>query len=134
MTVKLFKVLKTKIIKNKKGSITKFINKRNSYFKSFGEVYFSEIKVNKIKGWNFHKKYTCIITAPIGVVEFMIVDSKNRLVKKKITNKEILIIPPRNWFAFKSLSKKSLIVNLINGVHSDGETKKSKKINNILIR
>jgi len=134
MTVKSFKILKSKIIKNKKGSIIKFIDKRNTYFKSFGEIYFSEVKENKIKGWNYHKRYTCIITVPKGKVEFMIVNKKNVLVKKKITNKEILIIPPCNWFAFKSLSKNSLIANLINGIHLENETKKSKKINNIYIK
>ncbi len=134
MTARLFKVLKNKIIKNKKGAIIKYIDKRNNFFKSFGEIYFSEIKANKTKGWNLHKKYTCIVAVPLGIVEFMIVNKKNRLSKKKITNKEILIIPPGNWFAFKSLSKKSLVANLINGIHKDSETKKSKEIKNIFIR
>ena len=49
MTVKSFKILKNKIIKNKKGSIIKFITKKNIYFKSFGEIYFSEINANKTK-------------------------------------------------------------------------------------
>ena len=134
MTARLFKVLKNKIIKNKKGAIIKYIDKRNNFFKSFGEIYFSEIKANKTKGWNLHKKYTCIVAVPLGIVEFMIVNKKNRLSKKKITNKEILIIPPGNWFAFKSLSKKSLVANLINGIHKDSETKKSKENKNIFIK
>ena len=134
MTAKSFKVFKNIIIKNKKGSIIKYIDKKNNFFKSFGEIYFSEVKANKTKGWNLHKKYTCIITVPIGVVEFMIVNRNKKLSKKKITNKEVLIIPPGNWFAFKSLSKKSLVANLINGIHIDSETKKSKEIKNIFIK
>ena len=57
-----------------------------------------------------------------------------KFLKKKITKNKILIIPPGNWFAFKSLSKKSLVSNLINGIHSDKETKKSKIIKNIYIK
>ena len=64
----------------------------------------------------------------------MIVNRKKKLSKKKITYKEVLIIPPGNWFAFKSLSKKSLVANLINGIHIDSETKKSKEIKNIFIK
>ena len=58
MTVKSVRVLKNKNIYNKKGSIIKFINNREKNFKRFGEIYFSEIKLKKIKGWNYHKKYT----------------------------------------------------------------------------
>ena len=134
MTVKSFKILKNKIIKNKKGSVIKFLTKKNIYFKSFGEIYFTEITANKTKGWNYHKKYTCIITVPIGKVEFQIVNKRDKIFKTKITKDKILIIPPGNWFAFKSLSKKSLVSNLINGIHSDKETKKSKKIKNIYIK
>lgn len=134
MIVKSFKILKNKIIKNKKGSVIKFLTKKNIYFKSFGEIYFSEINANKTKGWNYHKKYTCIITVPVGKVEFQIVNKREKISKIKINKDKILIIPPGNWFAFKSLSKKSLISNLINGIHSDKETKKSKKIKNIYIK
>lgn len=133
MTVKLVKVLKNRIIKNKKGSIIKYISNKEKNFLGFGEVYFSEIKYKKTKGWNYHKKYTCIITVPLGLVEFSIFNSKKRLIKKKISKKEILIIPPKNWFSFKSLKKNSLVANFINGIHLDKETKKSNLINNIKI-
>ena len=31
------------------------------------------------KGWNYHKKYTCIITVPIGEAEFKIFGPKKNL-------------------------------------------------------
>ncbi len=134
MTVKSFKILKNRIIKNNKGSIIKYINKSQNHFKGFGEVYFSEIKYNKIKGWNYHKKFTCIITVPHGLVEFFIFGSSNKLKKIKISKNNILVIPPKNWFAFKSLKKISVLANCINGLHSEKETKKSNFINNIKIK
>ena len=133
MIAKSIKVFKNKIIKNNKGSIVKFINKNEKFFKSFGEIYFSEIKKNKIKGWNYHKKYTCIITVPIGKVEFKIVNEKNKLINKKITKKQSLIIPPKHWFCFKSKTNKATIVNLINGVYSENETRISNLIRGINI-
>ena len=58
MTVKSIKIINNKIIKNKKGDVIKFLNKKNNLFRGFGEIYFSEIKKNHTKGWNFHKKNT----------------------------------------------------------------------------
>ena len=133
MTVKSIKLLKTKVIRSKKGSIIKYLNKKEKFFSGFGEIYFSEIKLNKTKGWNYHKKYTCIITVPSGQVEFLIINNKNKLIRKKISKNKLLVIPPKNWFAFKSLKKNSIVANLINGVHSNKETKKSNIIKNIEI-
>ena len=63
------KKIKKKIIKNIKGDILKFFSKQDSFFKKFGEIYFSEIRKNKVKGWNYHKKNTCLLTVPFGKVE-----------------------------------------------------------------
>ena len=64
------KLFKNKIIKSKKGDIIRFVSKKNSFYRKFGEVYFSEIKKNKIKGWNFHKRNICLISVPYGKVKF----------------------------------------------------------------
>ena len=50
------KILKQKIVNNKKGDILKFISKRDIFFKKFGETYFTEIKKNKTKGWTIIRK------------------------------------------------------------------------------
>ena len=49
------KILKSKIINNKKENIIKIINKNSPEFIKFGELYFSEIKRQYSKGWNFTK-------------------------------------------------------------------------------
>tara|TARA_X000000950_G_C13906912_1_gene657272 strand:+ start:3799 stop:4203 length:405 start_codon:yes stop_codon:yes gene_type:complete len=134
MIVKSVKVFKNKVIKNKKGSLIKFINKSDLYFKSFGEIYFSEIKANSIKGWNYHKKFTCIMTVPVGTVEFKIINQRNKLLKKKITRSQILVIPPKHWFCFKSGHQNSIVANLLDGKHSEKETKKKNLLKNIHIK
>ena len=47
MTVKKIKIYTNKIIKNKKGNLIKFVSRKDSFFKKFGEVYFNEIKYKK---------------------------------------------------------------------------------------
>ena len=39
----------TKSFENNKGNLLKFVSKKNSYFRSFGEIYFNEIKYKKKK-------------------------------------------------------------------------------------
>jgi len=70
MTVRSIKLRKNKIIPNQKGDIIKFINKNSKDFYRFGEIYFSEVKKNKTKGWNIHYKQKCILAVPFGEIDF----------------------------------------------------------------
>ena len=127
MSLEKIKIISLKISKNVKGDILKYINKKDKYFKTFGEIYFTEIKKNNTKGWNFHKRNQCLITVPYGKVKFTFAKKTNS--KKKIAiigkkNYSIIIIPPGNWFKFESLEKFSLVVSTLDNIHSDEETLK----------
>tara|TARA_B110000438_G_C15731896_1_gene614610 strand:- start:358 stop:789 length:432 start_codon:yes stop_codon:yes gene_type:complete len=135
------KVLKQKVINNKKGDILKYISKRDFFFKKFGETYFTEIKKNKTKGWNYHKKNNCIIAVPYGKVRFWFIDGRKSsssynkeykiIIGKK--NYKIILLPPKIWFSFKSVTKISIVANFIDSPHSDNETLKNIKIKNYKI-
>ena len=64
------KNIKRKVIGNNKGDILKFLSRQDSFFKKFGEIYFTEIFKNKVKGWNYHKKNNCLLSVPYGKVQF----------------------------------------------------------------
>ena len=125
--LKKIKKIPLKVIKNNAGDIIKYLEKKNKYFKKFGEVYFSKIKKGYVKGWNLHKKTYCLITVPYGTVNFVFKDYK-MINSKKITISDIspilLVIPPNIWFKFSTKKKYSIIVNLIDRAHSNTETKK----------
>ena len=141
MKITGLKIYSNKVIKNSKGDILKFLSRRNVFFKKFGEIYFSEIKKNKTKGWNFHKKNTCLLSVIYGNVKFSFIDGRkksktfNKMTTIKLNKKnyKVISLPPKIWFSFHSLSNLSIIVNCIEQPHSDNETLKSKKIKNILI-
>ena len=136
MKISGIKQLPAKCIKNNKGDLLKFISKKNPYFKSFGEIYFNEINLKKKKGWIKHKKNQCIFAVAYGEINFKLVD--DRKFSKTFGNEEniklnknkhsVLILPPGIWFSFTTNKKKSILINLINSVHSDKEILKSKKI------
>lgn len=115
-------VFKTKKIANKKGNLQKFVDKKSNSFKGFGEIYFTEIKKNKIKGWKKHKKNYSLLKTILGKVKFTFFYKDNFYsLTIKQTDNQLLQIPPNLWFSFKGISKKNLLCNVMNEVHSDKE-------------
>ena len=136
------KKIKQSIFKNSKGDLIKFVSKKNNFFKSFGEVYFNEIKKKKKKGWILHKKNQCIFTTVYGEVIFRLFDGRKKsksfeceeLITLSKLKDNVLIVPPGVWFSFTTKKKKSVIANLINNPHSDKESVKSNEINGHFIK
>ena len=80
----------------------------------FGEVYFSTIYENKIKGWHLHKEsvlnYTCVtgevklVLLTIGLIVLPKINTKKLFCLK---NYALVTIPPNIWNGFKGLNFKS---------------------------
>ena len=112
------------------GDIVKFFSRESPGFQGFGEVYFSKIKSNKIKGWKRHHRVTCNLMVIHGIVR--VVAFSDLLNKKTCLDTNffadsptIIQIPPMNWFAFQGLSDKtSILVNLIEELHDPNEMEK----------
>ena len=127
MSLSKIKIIKLKISTNPKGDVLKYLTRKNKYFKKFGEVYFNEIKKNKVKGWNFHKKCWCLLAVPYGKVKFTFAENINSKKKTIIIGKKnysLIVVPPRIWFNFMSIKKISLVVNTLNHIHNKNETLK----------
>ena len=132
------KEIKLKKIKIKKGNIFKFLSNKDKFFKKFGELYFSEIKKNKIKGWNFHSLNKCHLAVLIGRVQFKFLEIKKKkiILKKKILSAskyKMIVIPPKVYFCFKGINKHNLIVNFMENSHSKKESKKFQVVAGIKI-
>jgi len=138
MIARSIKLRKNKIIPNQKGDIIKFINKNSKDFSRFGEIYFSEVKKNKTKGWNIHYRYQCILAVPFGEIDFSFFNStsKKKNIRKIVISKKnnySIVVPPGTWFSFKSNVKLSIVTNLLSGIHDNKESDKSNIINGIKI-
>lgn len=142
MKINGLKKINQEVIKNKKGDILKFVSKKSFFLNKFGEIYFTEIVKNKVKGWNLHKKNRCILCVPQGKVEFFFIDGrkKSKTYHKEVkiivgrNNPFILIVPPKIWTSFKSLEKKSLVVNFMERPHSKNEALKSNIVKKYKIK
>ena len=128
-------VILTPLIKicHPKGDVFHGMKKSDNGYVGFGEVYFSTIKSDEIKGWNKHKRMTSNLVVPVGKVTFVIYDdreesnSKDNFLKIKISpdNYQRLTIQPGLWLAFKGgRNDTNLILNISDMEYDPSEIEK----------
>ena len=124
MILEEIKLTKLKQIKSRDGDLFHGLKRtENSYF-GVGEVYFSWIKKDSIKGWKFHKEMISNLIVPMGDVKFVFYDNFGNYKEFTIGNNNYsrLTVPPNIWFGFMRISEPSnLVVNVASIEHDDTE-------------
>ena len=117
-----------KIIQTEGGDVRHFLKSNEHSYKGFGEIYFSFINKDSIKGWKLHTKMTMNLVVPIGEVGFVFSEESSssfKVYKIGENNHARLTVPPNIWFGFKGLGlKTNLVVNLSDIIHDPDESKK----------
>ena len=98
-----------KTINHPQGDIYHAMKKSDKGFEGFGEVYFSTINKNEIKGWKKHLNMTMNIIIPVGEVTFILFDDRENSnsvnnffsVTLSPSNYYRLTVPPGIWHAFR---------------------------------
>ncbi len=124
------KINKLKIISDDRGKVMHMLRADSPIFKQFGEIYFSTVFKDVIKGWHLHKEsflnYVCIK----GKVRLTLFDdrpnskSKNEFQEIILSpdNYNLITIPPNIWNGFKGLDKEeSIIANCLTLPHNEKE-------------
>ena len=124
------KIHPLKIIADDRGKVMHMLRADSPAFKSFGEIYFSTIYKDVVKGWHLHKEshlnYVCIK----GEVKLTLFDdregskTKNKFQEIKLspTNYSLVTIPPNIWNGFKGLSEsEAIIANCLTIPHNEKE-------------
>lgn len=124
-----FNLIKLKNIINSKGKITKILNKKDSTFFSFEELYISEAKKGFIKAWKKHKLVCLNILVLSGSIKFVFFNEKTKKFKKitlsEFSNKR-LFIPKNIWFGFEGLKNKNLLLSLASNSSNHKELMRKK--------
>ena len=108
----------------KGGDVRKGLSVSELSYASFGELYFSEVQHNYIKGWKMHTRMTCNLIVPIGCVKFVTTLDKVSFAEYFLGRNQYrrLTIPPNVWFAFQGVeSGVNLIANVANIEHEADE-------------
>lgn len=112
-----------KLIESNTSTIIHSLRETDEEFSSFGELYFSKIKKDQIRGWKLHKKMICNLSVPHGNVKFVIkIDSQFKEFKISNINPALLTIYPNTFFAFQGLDEINIISNLASIEHDPEES------------
>jgi len=124
------KISHLKIISDDRGKIMHMIRADSPIFKKFGEIYFSTIYQNIIKGWHLHLRSTLNYACIKGKVKLVLFDDRKNS-KTKNQYQEIILspekyflvsIPPNIWNGFKGLdTNESIIANCLDNPHDEKE-------------
>jgi len=88
------------------------------YFRAFGEIYFSSVYRNVVKGWHQHREMTLNYACVFGRIKLVLYDDR----ESSETTGEVMelflgpddyslvIIPPQVWNGFKGMSDPYAIV------------------------
>ena len=99
-------------------------------FSQFGEIYFSTIYYNSIKGWHLHKEATLNYVCVKGEVKLVLFDDREGSPTKgeyqelilSPKNYFLVTIPPNIWNGFKGIDKsESIITNCLTLPHNEKE-------------
>ena len=124
------KITPLKIISDNRGKVMRMLRTDSQVFKKFGEIYFSTIYHQSIKGWHLHKESTLNYVCIKGKVKLVLFDNRKESSTKGVYQELILspedyflvTIPPNIWNGFKGLDKtESIIANCLTLPHDEKE-------------
>jgi dTDP-4-dehydrorhamnose 3,5-epimerase len=124
------KITPLKIISDNRGKVMHMLRTDSQVFEKFGEIYFSTIYHQSIKGWHLHKESTLNYVCIKGKVKLVLYDDRKGSSTKGVYQELILspedyflaTIPPNIWNGFKGLDRaESIIANCLTLPHNERE-------------
>lgn len=119
-----------KKIPDERGCILHMLRRDDPLYEEFGEIYFSVVYPNVVKGWHLHKQMTLNYAVISGMIKLVLFDNRDGSPTKG-NLRELFIgeddyclvkIPPLIWNGFKGIGeKKSIVANLASIPHDPDE-------------
>lgn len=113
------KIVPLRKIPDERGTIFHMLRSSDPHFSQFGEIYFSKIYKDAIKGWHTHKQITLNYCVLQGMVKLVLWDSRkesptyNEVMELFIgeDNYSLVIIPPGVCNGHKGITETALLAN-----------------------
>jgi dTDP-4-dehydrorhamnose 3,5-epimerase len=107
-----------KQIPDERGKVMHMLRDDSEGFVGFGEIYFSCVYPEAIKGWHIHKKMTLNYAVPQGAIKFVLYDDRSESPTKGEVqefflgpeNYYLVTVPPMIWTGFKGIGTATAIV------------------------
>ena len=112
------KIKPLKKIADERGMVMHMLRCDDPDFEKFGEIYFSVVYPEVVKGWHNHKEMTLNYAAVSGMIKLVLYDERETSPTKGELqeifmgedNYVLVKIPPRVWNGFKGMGIKPAIV------------------------
>lgn len=112
------KITPLRQILDERGKIMHMLRSSDPHFEKFGEIYFSCVHPNAIKGWHIHKEMVLNYAVPHGNIKFVLYDdrvgSATRGELQELflgpDNYCLVTVPPMVWNGFKGIGNEMAIV------------------------
>ena len=120
-------------IEDDRGKVMHMLRNDSKIFTKFGEIYFSTVHPNKIKGWHLHSKMTLNYAVVLGEIKLVLYDARsNSKTKGQIQefflsqkNYKLISVPPLIWNGFMGIGNQTAIVaNCADLPYDDTEIKR----------
>ena len=131
------KITPLKQIEDERGKVMHMLRNDSKSFTKFGEIYFSTVHPNKVKGWHLHSKMTLNYAAVFGEIKLVLYDvrpnskTKGQLQEFFLSQKnyKLISVPPLIWSGFMGIGNKTAIVaNCADLPYDETEMKRKSSI------
>ncbi len=105
-------------IPDERGTVFHMLRRTDAHFQEFGEIYFSSVYRNAIKGWHRHREMTLNYACIVGRIKLVLFDdretssTRGEVVERFLGPDDyaLVVIPPGVWNGFKGMSDPYAIV------------------------
>lgn len=126
-------------IPDERGKILHMLRRDDPHFEQFGEIYFSVVYPNAIKGWHLHRHMTLNYAVVSGMIKLVLFDdregssSRGELMEIFVgeSNYVLVRIPPGIWNGFKGIGiAPAIVANCATEPHDPEEIVRMEPLNN----
>ena len=105
-------------IPDERGAVMHMLREGDEAFERFGEIYFSLVYPNVVKGWHLHRRMTLNYAVPVGMIKLVCFDDRpdsptrgnvHELHVGEL-NYALVTIPPLIWNGFKGEGDRAALV------------------------
>jgi len=118
MNIKDVQIRQLRQIPDERGKVMHMLRCDDPWFERFGEIYFSVVYPDVVKGWHLHSRMTLNYAVVSGMIKLVLYDdregSPTRGVLQEMSTGEenyvLITVPPGIWNGFKGIGVKPAIV------------------------
>lgn len=131
-------VIPKRRIPDERGTIFHMMRRDDPCFKEFGEIYFSTVYRDVVKGWHRHRDMTLNYVCIHGRIKLVIYDDRpNSPTRGELMevflgpdHYALVVIPPEVWNGFKGMTDQAIVANCCTHTHDMGRSDRLDPYNN----